>query len=389
MKRVLVTLTTGLFMIIVFFCYTLPGWAALLEDDFEKIAEAVPDECFLDIGKRSPMTDPNCRECGEGATPKTNQTYIWSLTGDEDKIWFGTLANGACQVLSMAMGQPFQMGNTITCEFFSGPQFSDWRPAQIWSYDKNTKELKNHSITNPLDPLYHTMGWRTATCYKDKIFFAGPNRFAQQALHLLVMDKDGRHLEKKTFLRYKDARKFLVGTDGGLYLGVSKEPFGGAVLRWDEEKKFFWEVGRFFEAGKIWREVAWLEEYKEHLYAITWGGDHLLGHFQIWKSPHISKLSPLTAFGWKKIWEYSQYTGRSWILGDHAFIGGGPMRAFGKYLYFGTMTSMVGPLYPNPPTPPANLFRLKDEDGEMHNMKINQLQFCLICVAISLIWEID
>lgn len=34
-------------------------------------------------------------------------------------------------------------------------------------------------------------------------------------------------------------------------------------------------------------------------------------------------------------------------------------------------------------------YSFKDEDGEMHNMKINQLQFCLICVAISLIWEID
>ena len=34
-----------------------------------------------------------------------------------------------------------------------------------------------------------------------------------------------------------------------------------------------------------------------------------------------------------------------------------------------------------------NDYSFKNEDGKVEGMKINQLQFCLICIAITIIWE--
>lgn len=58
------------------------------------LAEALPDECFVEPSIDYPPIDPD-GTCEEG-TPKTNESYVWSLTQAGSRLWFGTMAAGSC-----------------------------------------------------------------------------------------------------------------------------------------------------------------------------------------------------------------------------------------------------------------------------------------------------
>src|SRR5690348_2204082 len=62
--------------------------------DNELLWQVAPDECFNGIGVDYPPINPD-GTCSLGQ-PKANQSYIWSLTEANGKLWFGTMANTAC-----------------------------------------------------------------------------------------------------------------------------------------------------------------------------------------------------------------------------------------------------------------------------------------------------
>src|SRR5208282_6309693 len=62
------------------------------------LAKAAPDECFDHIGSPN-NTYPATPPCAIGV-PKVNQAYIWGLTSAGKNLWYGTVANTLCTVIS-------------------------------------------------------------------------------------------------------------------------------------------------------------------------------------------------------------------------------------------------------------------------------------------------
>ena len=118
------------------------------------LAQAAPDECFDGLGVDYPPISPD-GTCTQGE-PKFNQSYIWGLTEQGGKLWFGTMSNAACILDGMAGGEPMANG-LFACEFGTGefarehpaipPSLGDWRMPVIYSWDLDTGQLVNHCQT--------------------------------------------------------------------------------------------------------------------------------------------------------------------------------------------------------------------------------------------------
>ena len=90
---------------------------------------------------------------GRGGVPKVNQAYVWGLTKNGPKVWWGTVANMVCVVGGMLLdASPIQLDSMQTtawvCEY-GNSQFpyaaylpdgmGDWRPPKVYSYDTASK----------------------------------------------------------------------------------------------------------------------------------------------------------------------------------------------------------------------------------------------------------
>jgi len=104
----------------------------------ELLAKASPDECYTEIG--GPRTAPPCTGDSQ---PKVNQGYVWSMVDVGSDVWFGTVANTQCIIMSTLIDQalPGAIGpvetNSWVCEFGGGSYdpFDDQRPPKIYLYD--------------------------------------------------------------------------------------------------------------------------------------------------------------------------------------------------------------------------------------------------------------
>jgi len=109
------------------------------------LAQAAPDECFNGLGVDYPVINPD-GSCPQGQ-PKFNQSYIWGLTEQSGKLWFGTMANAACILDGMAGGEAMANG-LFACEFGMSEvvrdhpaipsPLGDWRAPRIPSRDLAT-----------------------------------------------------------------------------------------------------------------------------------------------------------------------------------------------------------------------------------------------------------
>jgi hypothetical protein len=135
--------------------------------------KAPDDECFVSIGNVNnlyPATPP----CEMGV-PKVNGGYIWGMTSSGNNIWYGTVANTLCTVISGVLTTaalpltPFQT-DSFVCEFDQSnflvshpevpPALGDWRPPKILSYDQTTGAVTDRTPNDPL--INQTLGIRSA-----------------------------------------------------------------------------------------------------------------------------------------------------------------------------------------------------------------------------------
>lgn len=150
--------------------------------------KAPADECFVSIGSVNnvfPATPP----CAMGV-PKVNGGYIWGMTSSGPNIWYGTVANTLCTVISGVLSAaslpliPF-MTDSFVCEFaasnflISNPQvppvppaLGDWRPPKIMSYNQTTGVVTDRTPNDPL--INQTLGIRSAGAYNDLVILGGP-----------------------------------------------------------------------------------------------------------------------------------------------------------------------------------------------------------------------
>ena len=298
----------------------------------ELLAKAVPDECFNGVGNPYPAGPP----CATGV-PKVNQAYVWGLTRSGSDLWFGTMSNTQCLVLSTYLGivTP-QQNDSYVCEFgssrFAPPlpaALGDLRPPRVFVYDTVARVL---TPKTPADPkIAATVGLRAAGSNNNVVLLAGPSLAG--GLNLFAFQADTRaYLGSTTLAGYNNIRKFLL-INGVLYVGVGKSAGGGNVLRWTGS------VGAPFTFDVVGNLDAFGSELAFHegrLFVTTWPstvGATLAG---LYMSPVVpgGGLTAANAASWTKVWKADDYEPDPVTA---ATYGGGALASYGGYLYWGTM----------------------------------------------------
>lgn len=317
------------------------------------------DECFDSIGSvnnvyLAPMP------CAIGG-PKVNGGYIWGMTSSGHNIWYGTVANTLCTVISgilstaMVPLTPFETSSMV-CEFDDSnflvshptvpPALGDWRPPKILSYEQTTGIVTDRTPNDPL--INQTLGLRSAGAIHDLVILAGPalapfgtlptgiNLFAFQ-------NSTGKYLGSTTLTQYTDIRSWTtlnvpapMGDPKFLYAGVQNRAMGGgSVLRWTGTVS---NPFTFVVVGSLDNEPAYLAVASGRIFATTWGGINSSSHLLsgLWASPKVglAGLYSSSATKWKEIWRIDDYEADP--VTAQTLIGGA-IGVYGGQVYWGTM----------------------------------------------------
>lgn len=283
-------------------------------------AKAEPDECFRGLGLNKPFAAPPCSD----GIPKVNQAYVWAIAEAGDDVWFGTFANGHCVTAGTLAPDPQNITSHQTpsyvCEFGAGPfspsplppAIGDFRPPQMFVYNKATKTHVNVTPTipgNPLQPLplvQQTLGIRAAARFGNLVILGGPSLLG--GINLFAFRSDTRRLVgARNFPEFNEIRQWL-NSDNNLYAAVGKTEGGGAVLNWKGtvESPFQYEV-----VGNTDGFGAYLAKHEGRIFVITWppyrGGSDVIS--SLYMSPPVLEggLTPADAEGWTKVWQASDY----------------------------------------------------------------------------------
>ena len=313
------------------------------------LAQAVPDECFNGLGVDYPPMNAD-GTCSQGQ-PKTNQSYIWGLTEESGKLWFGTLANAGCILDGVGGGQPTVRNGTLVCEFGQSQyartypsipaSLGDWRPPRIYSYDLATGTLVDRTVLTPL--LKNTLGFRGAGSINNLAFLGGPS-LNHAGVNIFAFQADtGQSMGSCALAGYDYIRGWQT-VDGVLYVGVGS-PDHGAVLRWDGRLGSRL-CSSFTEVGKLTADVANITLYvdgqgKDRLAVSTVpirtpsGGSG--AGTGVWISPVIPAggLTNADLNGWRQVWSPSQYDPDP-IVARFGYSGGA-VHYYDGWLYWGTI----------------------------------------------------
>lgn len=313
------------------------------------LAQAIPDECFNGLGVDYPAMNPD-GTCPQGQ-PKTNQSYIWGLTEESGKLWFGTLSNAGCILDGVGGGQPTVRDGTLACEFGQSQyartypsipdSLGDWRPPRIYSYDLATGELVDRTVLTPL--LKNTLGFRGAGSIDNIAFLGGPS-MNHGSVNIFAFRADtGQSLGSCALAGYDYIRGWN-DVDGVLYVGVGS-PTHGAVLRWNGAQGGSLCSG-FSEVGVLTADVANINLYvdgqgKDRLAVSTvpirtsTGGSG--AGTGVWISPVIPAggLTGANANSWRQVWSPSQYDPDP-IVARFGYAGGA-VQYYDGWLYWGTI----------------------------------------------------
>lgn len=314
----------------------------------ELLAKAEPDECFSGLGVVVTDTFPDC----ENGQPKVNEAYVWGMTDYSETIWFGTAPNVHCLVIGgfLGFGSPIET-DSYACEFGEGPYapplpdaVGDWRPPTAYIYDNTSDTLTDISLNGltgyPFVPRFvsNTLGIRSAATFGDYVFFAGPAFTPTASINIFLYDAvDRTYVGSTTLLGYGNIRKWLE-VEGVLYAAVGTET-AGAVLRYTgnpaSANPADWFT--FEEVGTLDADGAELALHEGRLFVNTWPnclcGGVVAG---LWMSPVIPDggLTTADAGNWEKVFSYDEYEPDPLIAQTY---GGGALRSFEGYLYWGTM----------------------------------------------------
>jgi hypothetical protein len=344
----------------------------------ELIGQAKADECFVDIGVDYPPmnTDGTC----PAGKPKTNESYVWGLTEQSGKLWFGTMANAAC-LLDGHDGAGPTVSNLFACEYGMSQYartfptipdaLGDWRPPSIYMFDLATNTLAERPMQDPL--INKTLGFRGAGSI-DNIAFLGGQSLAGTSANIFAFKADtGQYLGSCSRTDYNYIRKWQV-VAGVLYVGVGS-PTHGSVLRWDGNASSFSGnfCNAFTEVGRITANVANVTKYTgadgQDRLAVTTvpirsdgGGSEAAAQrgkaradkrpgtkpgasaqpgtgagVGLWISPKLGPdgLTSVDVANWRQVWSPLQYDPDR-VVGQFGYSGGA-VQYFDGWLYWGTI----------------------------------------------------
>ncbi len=303
----------------------------------ELLAKAQPDECFTSVG--GPTSAP---PCGGDSQPKVNQSYVWGMVDAGSDIWFGTVANTHCFVLSTMIGQalsgpipPLKTPSWV-CEFGGAvyDPVGDQRPPEIkvWHSTTGILEDKVPDMTSDGGALLaQVIGLRSAGTSGGVVLLAGVMVTGQ--VGIFAFETDGTYIGEME-MPWTDVRRFAVLNDE-LYVGVGTAT-EGQVLRWtgDVASPFAFETVAAF-AGEQAAEVV---AHEGRLAVGTWPipGDlpPNIGGVHISPDPGGDGVLDSGDGAWSKIWSIADYEPDPV---NSAVTGVGAMASYGGNLYWGTM----------------------------------------------------
>lgn len=306
----------------------------------ERLAKAEVDECFNGVGE--PAGKPPCTE----GAPKRNQAYVWGLTRSGRTIWFGTVANTHCLVLSGYLGVESGMppNSHFVCEGDANAAgMGDFRPPHLYSYDLDSGvlTLRDPPLSTPEGVLRaRTGGFRSAGEVNGVVFLAG--LAFTGGINVFAFDgATGDLLGARNLSAFADIRTWVT-VDGVLYAGVANTEQspgspGGSVLRWIGEKSTDPDLLFKFEVvGLVEGEAANVAVHEGRLYTTTWPNGDVQRPFGLYRSPPIPDggLTAEDAEQWEKIWTITDYDPDPVAA---MTTGGGDLESFGGKLYWGTM----------------------------------------------------
>ena len=320
------------------------------------LGEAKPDECFVDVGVDYPPINPD-GTCNEG-TPKTNESYIWGLTEESGKLFFGTMANTACIVDRFSPGLTAEDAPPIfinpdiegmICEYGESQYarqypalpdgMGDWRPPKIYEYDLTTSQLTQRQTSDGL--LRRTLGFRGAGSI-DNIAFLGGQSLFNNAFNLFAFRADtGEYLGSCEKVGYNYVRQWEVA-NGVLYVGAGT-PTRGAVLRWVGDLGSFDGnfCDDFTEVGTLTSPAANVAIYhggdgQDRLAATTVSLGNT-GGVGVWISPPLGPdgLTQDDANNWRQIWTPLMYD-PDYIVARSGYSMGAIV-SYGGWVYWGTI----------------------------------------------------
>ena len=325
--------------------------------DNQLLWQVAPDECFNGIGVDYPAMNPD-GTCSVGQ-PKANQSYIWGLTEQSGKLWFGTMANTYCTLSGVVEATPKVTPNVV-CEYGESefarehpgltPSRGDWRPPKIYSWDLASGTLTQQQVTAPL--LQTTLGLRGAGSIDNIAFLAGPSLLGTSANFFAFQADTGKFLGACARTDYNYARDWQV-VDGVLYVGLGSPTFG-SVMRWNGTSSSFGPgknfCDQFVEVGRVNASVANITKYVgadglDRLAISTvpargGGGAAAAGTPSVagvWISPPIPPggLTPDQTNQWTQIWSPLQYDPDP-IVSRYGYAGGA-IEQYDGWLYWGTL----------------------------------------------------
>lgn len=323
------------------------GYVAAGTAYWKTMAKAQPDECYYGVGSAS-NEYPMVNACT--GVFKRNDAYVWGMTQFEDKIFFGTASNVACLVALKYLGSSDAIvDNDYVCEMYeSAYSFGDFRFPSLYMYTM-TGGLQKLVVPTAADPLRKvTIGFRAAGVHPSGIvLIAGPMASAYgSGINMFAFSgKTGTFLGASNLKIAENIRNIFTTSSGDVYIGVGgADQTGGSdvgsVYKWnvnatsvalgDMSSLFSFElVGTGLDA-----EAAQLGEHEGRLFVTTWPNpDDSSSYAGLWMSPKFPFTSS-SASSWTKVWNaksYDPYTPAAKLY------GGGALKSFGGYLYWGTM----------------------------------------------------
>lgn len=383
------------------------------------VGKARPDECFFGVGNKDNLNSFNAyfgtgkdlpsgyaRSCSYGSstggTPKVNQAYLWGMTKwNERYIWFGTIANTLCQVISALESvdgvapSPLRE-NTMVCEAGSNGN-TDQRPPRIFMFDTAINRLqdmtplvKNYTGDSGASwaRLQQTVGLRSAGSLGNMVILAGLsgnilkpgvvmfafNAKQQTFLGSIVFNGTDpvpyagvptNSTNPANVAFFSNIRQWIVAQNH-LYVGVAtgaSAGFGGAsgaILRWTGSltQPFSFDV-----VGTVGADPAYLVYAHNRIFVNTWGTAALNGQNYplgslgqaLYMGPKFDSTSGTLQTS-NASWGPPIFTYANYEPEPSAAMDGGAMEVFNGDIYFTTMTPpgtqiiQFSKLYPGAPT---------------------------------------
>jgi hypothetical protein len=279
---------------------------------------------------------------------------------------------GAGAALLAALGPRAELGDTPSwvCEFarsrfradFSPPHeagvgtlppsLGDWRPAQMFSYDVETKQVTERTPRG--EPLLNaTLGMRSGGAVGDLVLLGGPNlgaNFRGGAGSAIVLfayrASTGAFLGAKAFPEFSNIRRWhtwqpdaaatAAGASPQLFTAVrAVDGARGRVLRWTGtlDAPFSYET-----VGTLTEEGGYITGHDGRLFVSSWSDSSWTQTAGVWMSPPLSGATGLSAAdgnAWTKVFSIDDYDPDPVVATTQYF---GALASFGGYLYVGSMT---------------------------------------------------